>query len=45
VRSDQVRQPLYTEGVAQWRNFEPWLAPLKEALGELAVAQPPRAAS
>jgi hypothetical protein len=45
VSSEQVRQPLYTEGVAQWRNFEPWLGPLKEALGELAVTQPPRAAS
>jgi predicted Zn-dependent protease len=45
LSSEQVRQPLYTEGVAQWRNFEPWLGPLKEALGELAVTHPPRAAS
>jgi predicted Zn-dependent protease len=45
VSSEQVRQPLYTEGVAQWRNFEPWLGPLKEALGELAGTPPPRAAS
>jgi predicted Zn-dependent protease len=36
VSSEQVRQPLYTEAVDQWRNFEPWLGPLKEALGELA---------
>jgi predicted Zn-dependent protease len=36
VSSEQVRQPLYTEGVEQWRNFEPWLGPLKDALGELA---------
>jgi hypothetical protein len=36
VSSEQVRQPLYSEGVEQWRNFEPWLGPLKEALGELA---------
>jgi tetratricopeptide (TPR) repeat protein len=35
VSSEQVRQPLYTEGLAQWRNFEPWLGPLKEALGDL----------
>ncbi|HET7756059.1 MAG TPA: sulfotransferase [Steroidobacteraceae bacterium] len=34
--SEQVRQPLYPEGVDQWRNYEPWLGPLKEALGELA---------
>lgn len=37
VSSEQVRQPLYAEGVAQWRNFEPWLGPLKEALGDLAA--------
>jgi tetratricopeptide (TPR) repeat protein len=37
MSSEQVRQPLYSEGVAQWRNFEPWLDPLKDALGELAV--------
>jgi tetratricopeptide (TPR) repeat protein len=34
--SEQVRQPIYKEGVDQWRNFEPRLGPLKEALGELA---------
>jgi hypothetical protein len=36
VSSEQVRQPLYKEGLAQWRNFEPWLGPLKEALGDLS---------
>jgi Sulfotransferase family len=34
--SEQVRRPLNREGVDQWRNFEPWLEPLKQALGELA---------
>lgn len=35
--SEQVRSPLYASGVDQWRHFEPWLAPLREALGpELA---------
>ena len=34
--SEQVRQPIYKEGVDQWRNFEPWLEPLKRALGGLA---------
>jgi tetratricopeptide (TPR) repeat protein len=43
MSSEQVRQPLYAEGVGQWRNFEPWLGPLKEALGELAGADAPRA--
>lgn len=31
--SEQVRTPLYKSGVDHWRNFEPWLGPLKEALG------------
>ncbi len=34
--SEQVRRPIYKEGVDQWRNFEPWLGPLKDALGDLA---------
>jgi predicted Zn-dependent protease len=34
--SEQVRQPLYAEGVDQWRHFEPWLQELKDALGDLA---------
>jgi tetratricopeptide (TPR) repeat protein len=32
--SEQVRQPIYREGLDQWRNFEPWLGPLNEALGD-----------
>jgi tetratricopeptide (TPR) repeat protein len=31
--SEQVRRPIFTEGLNQWRNFEPWLGALKEALG------------
>jgi predicted Zn-dependent protease len=31
--SEQVRRPLYREGLEHWRNFEPWLDPLKAALG------------
>jgi tetratricopeptide (TPR) repeat protein len=31
--SEQVRQPIFKEGIDQWRNFEPWLGPLKEVLG------------
>ena len=33
--SEQVRQPIYKEGTEQWRNFEPWLRPLKDALGDV----------
>jgi len=38
--SEQVRQPIFKEGVDHWRHFEPWLAPLKEALGEVVSAYP-----
>jgi tetratricopeptide (TPR) repeat protein len=31
--SEQVRQPIYREGVEQWRHYEAWLDPLKAALG------------
>ena len=31
--SEQVRMPIFKEGTDQWRNFEPWLSPLREALG------------
>jgi tetratricopeptide (TPR) repeat protein len=32
--SEQVRQPIYREGLDQWKNFEPWLELLKSALGD-----------
>ncbi len=31
--SEQVRRPIFRDSVEQWRNFEPWLTPLKQALG------------
>jgi tetratricopeptide (TPR) repeat protein len=31
--ADQVRQPIYRTGLEQWKNYEQWLGPLKEALG------------
>ena len=31
--SEQVRQPLFKSGLEQWRAYEPWLDPLKDALG------------
>ena len=40
ISSEQVRQPLYSESVDQWRNYEPWLGPLKEELGELVERYP-----
>jgi tetratricopeptide (TPR) repeat protein len=32
--SEQVRRPLNREGLEQWKYFEPWLDPLKAALGD-----------
>jgi hypothetical protein len=31
--SEQVRMPIYKEGVEQWLHFETFLGPLKAALG------------
>jgi tetratricopeptide (TPR) repeat protein len=33
VSSEQVRRPIFREGLEQWRAYEPWLDPLKAALG------------
>jgi tetratricopeptide (TPR) repeat protein len=32
--SEQVRQPIFREGLNQWRNYELWLAPLRNGLGD-----------
>ena len=31
--AEQVRRPIFREGLDQWRNFEPWLGQLKQSLG------------
>ncbi len=38
--SEQVRQPIFREGMDQWRHYEPWLDPLKQALGPVLDAYP-----
>ncbi|MDB6007854.1 MAG: hypothetical protein JWL65_104 [Gammaproteobacteria bacterium] len=38
--SQQVRQPIYRAGLEQWRHYEPWLQPLKTALGPVLDAYP-----
>jgi hypothetical protein len=38
--SEQVRQPIYREGVDQWRHYESWLSPLKLALGPVLDRYP-----
>jgi tetratricopeptide (TPR) repeat protein len=32
--SEQVRQPLFRDGLTQWRNYAAWLSPLQDALGD-----------
>jgi tetratricopeptide (TPR) repeat protein len=38
--AQQVRRPIYREGLEHWRNFEPWLGPLAAALGDALVKYP-----
>jgi len=38
--SEQVRRPINREGIEQWKSFEPWLDPLKRALGSLVEDYP-----
>jgi Flp pilus assembly protein TadD/LPS sulfotransferase NodH len=35
--SEQVRRPVSAEGLEQWRHFEPWLGPMRAALGPLVA--------
>ncbi|KFN45970.1 tetratricopeptide repeat-containing sulfotransferase family protein [Arenimonas metalli] len=38
--SEQVRRPIYREGLDQWRHFEPWLGELQATLGEALDTYP-----
>jgi hypothetical protein len=38
--SEQVRQPIYRDGVDHWRHFERWLGPLKDVLGPVLDCYP-----
>jgi hypothetical protein len=40
MSAEQVRMPIYGHGIGQWRKFEPWLEPLKMALGPVLEAYP-----
>jgi len=35
--SEQVRQPIFREGLDQWRRYAAWLDPLRDALGDALV--------
>lgn len=43
--SEQVRQPIYRDATEEWRAYEPYLGPLKEALGSVLDAYPHAPAS
>jgi len=38
--NEQVRSPIFTGALEHWRNYEPWLDPLKAALGPVLDAYP-----
>nr|WP_017667402.1 tetratricopeptide repeat-containing sulfotransferase family protein [Sandarakinorhabdus sp. AAP62] len=38
--SEQVRQPIFTDGVDHWKAFAPWLGPLTETLGDVVTDYP-----
>jgi predicted Zn-dependent protease len=35
--SEQVRQPIFRDGLDQWKNYETWLEPLRAALGDALI--------
>ena len=45
ISSEQVRRPIYGDSVDQWRHYEPWLGPLKAALGDLVGRYPQQPAT
>ncbi len=34
VSSEQVRRPIFRDGLEQWRHYEAWLSPFREALAQ-----------
>jgi tetratricopeptide (TPR) repeat protein len=38
--SEQVRRPIFRDALDSWRPYEPWLEPLKRALGPVLDAYP-----
>jgi hypothetical protein len=38
--SEQVRRPIFKEGMDQWRHYASWLGPLKKSLGDVATLYP-----
>ena len=40
VSSEQVRMPIFRDGLERWRHYEPWLGPTKKTLGPVLDAYP-----
>lgn len=38
--SEQVRQPIFRDGLEAWKPYQPWLGPLKAALGPVLESYP-----
>ena len=38
--SEQVRQPIFRDGIEAWASFDPWLGPLRAALGDVVASYP-----
>jgi hypothetical protein len=38
--SEQVRRPIFRDGIEGWQGFASWLAPLEAALGDVLTAYP-----
>ncbi len=38
--SEQVRQPIFTDGVDHWKAYAGWLGPLSETLGDVVTLYP-----
>ena len=38
--SEQVRQPIQKKKVETWQNYEPWLQPMKDVLGDIFTSYP-----
>ena len=36
--AEQVRQPIFNDGLDQWRHYEPWLGDLRSALGDSLIS-------
>jgi tetratricopeptide (TPR) repeat protein len=40
ISSEQVRRPINSDAIDQWRKFEPWLGELRQELGDIVERYP-----